>query len=432
MALPRCELRQRGTDTPIFFSGPGLVTQNVDRGLVVRVFAPPVEDMVETMNRSFNQDFVPGHLTPETDYYDLWAEDMTGAPWVAERVRVSTSHSFHGTYIQVDPNRLESTQSRGAISDRARLDTFVQGKLDLPWHMYPSSDGRGLINRFDGSVENFTWTVRRADDGVHLSVTAVKHPIEPVFNAFWRALSILTGRALHTEVFWITERQSHTRRIANGYWGSDDARLLVPIRLDLEHAHQAHAFIAAYLRHALGDGEKRPNHNDLVFQNWHRILRARENDIENSALVLSVAIEGVINEAFASMVDEDVEFVGQVETAKAVVKGLKSEIGERAWNWMMSSLGQASAPRAKHVLKRLVEQRAITDDHVQAWTDMRNKSAHGGMVPGDNEAFQAHIDRFHTCLNLFYRLVFIIVGYKGEHQDYSTIRWPDVVFPPSN
>ncbi len=132
MALPQCELRQRGTDTPIVFTGPGLVSQTADRRLVVRVFAPPVEDFVGTFNRSFNQDFVPGKLTPETEYYDLVATDMHGASWTADRVHLDTNHSFHGTYIQVDPNRLESTRERGFILARASLDTFVPGTLDLP------------------------------------------------------------------------------------------------------------------------------------------------------------------------------------------------------------------------------------------------------------------------------------------------------------
>jgi hypothetical protein len=163
-------------------------------------------------------------------------------------------------------------------------------------------------------------------------------------------------------------------------------------------------------------------------------LRAWENDLENSALVLSVAIEGLIKEAFASEHDVDAEFIDQLDRAKPILE--KVELDKRARNCVLASIGNARKPRVGDVLHRLVEQGALHDGHVKAWSALRNTAAHGGTLADDDLALQAYIDRFHICLDLFYRLVFVIIGYRGHHRDYSVVcspaqqEWPIVPFPP--
>lgn len=46
----------------------------------------------------------------------------------------------------------------------------------------------------------------------------------------------------------------------------------------------------------------------------------------------------------------------------------------------------------------------------------------------DDKALQEHLDRFHVCLDLCYRLVFLLIGYEGRHTDYGTKEWPTHAF----
>jgi hypothetical protein len=139
--------------------------------------------------------------------------------------------------------------------------------------------------------------------------------------------------------------------------------------------------------------------------------------------VLSVALEGLISKSVLDPADVDPEFVRQVDEAKPILK--KIEIGERAMECVLSSLGNARRPRVQDALRRLVAKGVIGEVHTQAWKALRHAAAHGVMlVEDDDMLLQEHLDRYHVCLDLLYRLVFLLIGYTGKHVDYSTRDWP--------
>ena len=47
----------------------------------------------------------------------------------------------------------------------------------------------------------------------------------------------------------------------------------------------------------------------------------------------------------------------------------------------------------------------------------------------DEFEWQGLLDQIHACLDLLYRLLFVLTGYRGNHLDYSSEGWPSVVFP---
>jgi hypothetical protein len=81
---------------------------------------------------------------------------------------------------------------------------------------------------------------------------------------------------------------------------------------------------------------------------------------------------------------------------------------------------------------RLVEQGALTSAHTKAWGKLRHKGAHGAMLEDDLEKLQKHLDRFHCCLDMFYRLLFTAISYRGGFINYSKRDWPPSTFPPGD
>jgi hypothetical protein len=167
----------------------------------------------------------------------------------------------------------------------------------------------------------------------------------------------------------------------------------------------------------------------VLYRFWWRILRAHQGDVENSSLVLSVAIEGVLKALFLSEHDADAEFCDLVEAAKPAIDRL--DIDERVRSSIFTSLKHAVAPKPQATMRRLKEQGVLTDVHIKAWSGMRHKGAHGAMLEDDEGQFQRHIDRFFCCLDLFYRLLFTATRYKGGFIDYSARGWRPSMFPPS-
>jgi hypothetical protein len=60
-----------------------------------------------------------------------------------------------------------------------------------------------------------------------------------------------------------------------------------------------------------------------------------------------------------------------------------------------------------------VTERVASEVHLDAWKGLRHAAAHGSVLEDDDRALQEHLDRFHVCLDLYYRLVFLLIGYEG-------------------
>lgn len=165
---------------------------------------------------------------------------------------------------------------------------------------------------------------------------------------------------------------------------------------------------------------------------WHRTLRTA-SDLDIGPLAIGVNIEAVVMDLFASEVDIDAEFIDAIEKAKDTVQ--KSGMAERAKQRVLSSLGGAVKPGPKQVLTRLQEQGFTTADEVKAWTSLRNHAAHGGNVDDSTyEALQGTVDKYYKCLGLFYRVLFVVIGYRGQHRDFAAPGWPIAWFgsePPA-
>lgn len=426
--LSACVLRQRGVDSPIAYEGAGLLSQEPDKSIQLRVFAAPV-DCSEAFNRHFNRNLTPGELVPESQYYDFEGRDPYGTAWRAHRISIETDFGS-GTYVRTRPRILEKFEERTKPAERPAIVAFFPGKFELPWHAITENGNLGWsVNRFERDTGHFSWLVVKTEDGLWLTFKSLVSPIESRFESFLHGLSIFMGRRLNPTCLSIYEGNQQITRILNRLHEPDVEKLLTPIRPERDFAEDAHSYLERFMEKTAGEADLEEEPCNLAYRYWHRILRARETDIENSSLVLSVAIEGLVKKTLLSQKDVDPEFVKQVDEAKPILK--KAGLGPRALECVLSSLGNAKHPRVQDALRRLVRESVAGEVHLEAWKGLRHASAHGGILEDDEQALQEHLDRFHICLDLYYRLVFLLIGYEGRHTDYGTRGWPTRVFRSS-
>ncbi len=127
-----CALRRCGVDSSIVYEGPGLLTQEMDKSIRLRVFSAPV-DFLEAFNRDFNRDLTPSVLVPDSQYYDFEGKDPFGKVWRANRISIDTDFGS-GTYVRARPWALEKTEERSKPAERPVVAAFLPGKIELPWH----------------------------------------------------------------------------------------------------------------------------------------------------------------------------------------------------------------------------------------------------------------------------------------------------------
>lgn len=425
MPLSACVLRQSGVDSPIVYEGPALLTQDLDKSIRLRVFATPVGHL-DAFERQFNRDLTPGVLIPDSHYYDFEGKDSYGKVWRANRLSIDTEFG-HGTYIRAQPRVFEKKEERSKPAEWPVIMTFLPGKIELPWHAVTKRGEWGRsVDRFERKTDRFEWRVIKTDDGAWLTFKCKAFPVEPSFEAFQHGLSILTGRWLKPIFLSIYEGDQLTTRMLNRLQEPDTEKLLAPIGTQREFAEDAHLFLERFLGKTFDEKGLGECHCDLAHRYWHRILRARESDIENSSLVLSVAVEGLVKKTMLSKKDVDPEFVKQAVAATPIVE--KAGLGPRALACVLSSLGNAKHPRVQDTLRRLLAEGFVSESHLKAWKGLRHAAAHGGVLEDNDNALQEHLDRFHVCLDLYYRLVFLLIGYEGRHTNYGTRGWPTRVF----
>lgn len=424
--LVHCKLRQRGAEAPIIYEGPGLISQSKDGNLQLQMFSEKVE-FSEAFRRDHGLIVTPGTLFPENTYYDLDAIDFDETRWRATHLSINVTFGA-GTLVQVDLRRLEKIQPFTSDRPGSAGGCFVPTSAELPWHKITTSDLGSSWDRFEHEDEQYEWEIRKLEGGldIHFWVNEA-HP-EPSFTRFLRALAILTGRPIDPWISAIREGEMLVTRFHTHHPELADAKLLGPLSLRMPSHQDAHRFLLCFVNNSVITQPGSVDGSELLFRFWHRILRARERDIENSALVLSVAVEGVVKEAFLSKYDVDNEFVELVEGAKERLNRAKCH--ERIKGTLKASLGHSSSPKVKDTLKRLIEQGALNKEHLVAWEGMRHAAAHGGAWEDDEFALQSHIRRFHFCLDLFYRLVFIVIIYRGQHVDLTDTQWSERPFPP--
>ena len=428
LSLPRCELRQCGTETPLTLSGAAFVDQGADGGLSLRMFVTEKYDVREGMNKLGFGTLTSGVIIPASSYYDISGTAQNFATWRAECQSVSPSFGV-GTEIHVSLSHLDKVDTLPRTAMLGVKQWFVPGEFKLPWHVVTRTERSLSRDRFESSDADFAWAIKKTDGGVDVQFTVKNgRALEPHTTRFMQALEMLVGRSLRPLV---TSTESGNERITRLHRRppSERSSLVPPIELGHFEPGDAHRFLSCCLHRA----EQPPGMEDqllVLYRFWWRIYCSYQSDIENSSLVLSVAIEGVLKALFLSEYDADAEFCRKVDAAEPPIKRL--DIDERVRSSILKSLHHSITPKPRETMWRLREQGVLTDAHIEAWSNLRHKGAHGAMLEDDLGKHQKHIDRYHCCLDLFYRLLFTAVGYSGGSIDYTTRGWPPSTFPPND
>jgi hypothetical protein len=150
-------------------------------------------------------------------------------------------------------------------------------------------------------------------------------------------------------------------------------------------------------------------------------LQSVESNILVQALVWSTAIESILTDYFEpieSTIGNDIEKLISYIKSDAYSQGFQNRI--------LGTLGHMRDPRAKDYLRLFIDSNFIENDLYKAYEDIRNAAAHGKRA--DIEKIQAYLTKLLKVLVLFYKLVFLRIGYVGNYIDYGKLGYPDVAF----
>lgn len=425
-------LTQKTDKNPIIYKGPGTIYQDEHGVLQLKLYSK-INELTQEFSRLLKY-FPPGKFIAEDNYFTLNAIDMNGNEWRADNIWISTSGSIPTSSLVVK-SKLEKVEAIKQIDTRPNTEQnylfiIVPGQYKIPCNQSDNlPNGGWRRNRAVFLVNKIDFELRQLDNYLIIKANAKPENLDKdTYIKLIEALSIITGRIVRPVVINNIQKGLDTLEIKS----VDDSFANYESPCPFKHSTPANfesftCFVEKYLIN-IDDP-----FSDL-FGFWHKINRAWQAGIENASLSLGVAIEGIVKTYFREQGLPDDEIIKQAKIAKRILECLKSiGLGQRIIKRLLGSIeGLLNNTSPKSVLSKIAQDGLLHKDMPNAWGKLRNKAAHPDKTNQDRSAKQKDIDRFYTCIALFYHLLFIIIEYEGSYTDFSESGWPEKKFQLNN
>lgn len=417
-------LTQNIESMPKIYRGAGSIYQDDDGFLRLKMYhayQSGDEMTSEISNGLGGIGLTPGKIIEGFHYFSLKAKDMHGRVWQAENVWVSGDISIPSTGMVIKSRlrRIVSISDRHGKKENAESHLFV---LLPKEYKFPFNEMEKTENKLSRSicrlnVSGISCSIRKREEHIEISSDIpVEKRADQYSDLLLEALSIGIGSYLYPIVQVVSEGTQRQTCIYSRRSSSDADKLLNPFPIEQPHeAENLNIFVEKYT-------EKLGEPNSPLFGYWFRILGEASGELENKALVITTAIEGVIKEYYSKQGFPDSEFLGQVDAAIPIIKS--SGITRRVLERVLSTLGNAKSPSPKNALYEIAKSGTFTEDLIKLWVKLRNRSAHADQLRKNDEELQAYLDEVHGCLELFFVLLLSCVGYHGPYYEYSKEGWP--------
>lgn len=156
------------------------------------------------------------------------------------------------------------------------------------------------------------------------------------------------------------------------------------------------------------------NFFNCIYSQWERTWHGFNSTGDISELVLTVAIEGILNDVYIPTFKQtrvDNELEKAVSLIKKQLDAL--ELNKEHLSRLKMSVSYWKNITAAKSLDILISENVINKNDKKIWNEIRNASAHPKNKELNNIEEQLKREKVLICLNLFHKLVLNVVGYTG-------------------
>lgn len=447
----RIRLTQVTDQDPTVYEAPGTLQLGKSFGLNGEFQVPKPASTLEDAfaQLSMWEDYEPGQMVRDDQYFQLEAVTSEGVHWTCPRVTVVERAGWGECTVRFEASYVENISQAEEFTYAARL-SYVE-KLHLPENHRVDEVGRNgsrFVGR-DGSQGrlanlDLTYVRRFRDDTVErseLTVHAAAGSVPPRYfdvrvmeTMFF--CSAMLAQPICTEVAY-----GKLRSILFNKHRPVHANFVSPPIQDRFAEQDFYKLATAYYEHVCKDGDVEGM--SQLTRKIGGLFDMSGASIAAMALSLSVAVESLAQTGqLAGRFKATRQHLAVVDSIKTAILGLteldvlaqrfeevnslpdKRPLRERL-SAVLSLL--AGGSRAIDALRLLNEVGAVTSEEIKAWNDLRNPTAHGSWEPKDH-SMQIHLDDIYKMLTLVYRLVFVHIGYDGRFNARNMRGWPVLEF----
>jgi hypothetical protein len=407
------------------YKGPGSVLRTASGGLALKLYSQ------FNFKEAFQFERSPaGTLVPKADLFDLEGVDMHGHRWLGDGISPDPNYSM-GTGLAVvhaDPYRLVGERPRMA-GDKCYLSLAICTDAEFPINQKEQTErkiGQELLSA------RYSWSAAEFDaDGLHFRIVREGDLLVVQVSGEWdagaaedlagwvvSALQFTLGRRLFADVISLYGGDNRIQIVQS----IDRERMRPKIQPPRHWKSGADAgstwnIFAAFLRFL----RNAPSVKAKELCRWSaEVVDSGGAALEVSSLVLSVAVEGVVG-LLQGKESRDESLLKDVADALSVAA--VADFPARLKPRIIGAIESMKRLRAGDYLKELARQEIIPAHYVDAWNGLRNWSTHADAA--DGEWVAPILRKADIVLALYYRLVFLLIEFRGPYTDYSQVGWPE-------
>ena len=417
--------------------GSARFSWNADSGIRIQAVTNGMETL---MQQSDGRVGTPGQLISHTEYVTFSGLTQDGWNITADRMpldgyRINTSLPD----VSWDLNTTGLTLHRDSAQSEWCHRIFM-GPCPPVWTRFTETEVRNEF--FGGKSTTRDWLLfecsigqvaarSRSDDWIEVRV--IPHEGRPMCDASTTrkivamAFGFVLGRrcVIRGEE-WICDNQV-TRRISVPHHATTRNSLPTPLGRSIEFLGNVEQLLGAtidFFRTKLGE---------RVIPFLYLCWDTADNSHLTQLAISSICVEGLIRVAAKSLGPTQPQAdKTDIQAFKKWLETTPDGFSESFLKRLDGMSGNFSNLSPNEIFRNWEDRGmlGVTKQDRDAWSEIRNPSAHGGLSEAiDREELQTRITRHIRLRNLINRVLLQLIGYRGKYIDYSQLGYPAIDFP---
>lgn len=437
---PSITLTQQVAKLPKVITGRGMIALQNSDSFQLRMYTDLIEKnpLAELVRKSSLE---PGVVIPDDQFFKLEAVDISGVTWRADNIYVDLKGHIHGVVATAKFDLLTHLATALPTFASTDLSMWFFDALDVPFTQFVTTketagerELRRTISAKYSSIEVDPYKFEIASTDKEKGTTVLrliskcsKLPAG-IESRILEALRYVTFAPLN----WCIVEKKHNgicevtiapkRKLSKCIFEE-------PLTCNRpDYGKDYWALFSKYFSHVIRFEDELKFHP--LSAQLSQIISAESRQLHICGLLVSVAVEGVLNCEFDGLGAPSKAFLDSIESAEKIITRLKCLDTSLAAR-IKGSLNPMKSARAADKLKILLEKKVVTKQMVADWQKLRNTTAHASVHESEKD-IQKLLNQCYTVYTLLNLLVFTAIGYSGKYNDFSSRGWPTRDFQPSS
>lgn len=406
--------------------GSGYISLSKDGNFDLKVYFPESFSFDEVFERL---NWEAGKVIADEAYYNLKAYELSGGIWEAERFIPDRNSGPNGSMIVGKIPELFQREGNISESDKEWIQFHFNKIIKVPLNTIVKEQETvgDTTRKMKSGIRLARFTACNIDFEVednegHTRLSAISEMVEfkeLEINRVFESFCFVTSNSTSWSVLVIKRKKTTETRIRAVNPNILNSRIPPPIGFQrLQTTESVWRLFNCYLKYVFLN---EVDYFHPISQELYSIIESGKASLDVEALTLSVSIESILKEEMSTLYKISAELTKNICVAKELVQG--SEILDEDFKTrLIGTFSAIKNARAKDILFTLRDKGLIDKELVKTYSNLRNKSAHGGK--GSGADVQNNFNRVSAVLVLFYQILFLVIKYEGEYTDYGTYEYP--------